>query len=130
MNKKQVILIVDDDEDDKQLFFEAVKEVDETIECRAASDGMEALKMLNDKKNSVPDYIFLDLRMPGIGGKKCLLEMRKKERLRNIPVIVYSTSTEIRDENEFKEAGVVHFISKPANPQEIYYLVSFVINEC
>ena len=129
MKENIVLLIVDDDEDDRQLFIESAKEVDENITCITANDGQEALQMLKNKENKLPGYIFLDLRMPGFSGKKCLEEIKKDERLLHIPVIIYTTSREVEDAVELKKMGAAHFISKPINPEEIYYLISAVIEE-
>ena len=128
MKDNITLLIVDDDSDDRQLFIEAVKEFDPGITCFTASDGQQALEFLHTT-DSLPDFIFLDLRMPRFNGKRCLLELKKDEQLRNIPVIIYTTSREVEESSELKELGAVYFISKPGNPEEIYYLVSFVLEE-
>lgn len=120
---------MDDDEDDKQLFIESVKEVDENINCVTASDGQEAIIFLKDEHNTLPDYIFLDLRMPRINGKQCLEEIRKDKRLRNIPVFIYTTSKNVQDSIDLKKMGAVHFITKPENPTEIYYILSLILGE-
>ena len=123
------ILLVDDDEDDRKLFVEATKEVDNSINCLSASDGMEALDFLRDDRNTVPDYIFLDLRMPGLTGEECLIEMKKESRLATVPVIVYTTSRDVRESARLKQLGAAHFMSKPISPDDVYYMVSFVLNE-
>lgn len=129
MKNKTKLLIVDDDADDRQLFIDAVKDFDEDIVCVSAKDGKEALDLLNDLNTSLPDYIFLDLRMPRFNGKRCLMEIKKNERLKEIPVIIYTTSRELEDSKELKEMGAIHFISKPANPEEVYFVVSFALEE-
>jgi CheY-like chemotaxis protein len=129
MKKDLTILIADDDEDDKKLFIESAKEVDENITCITATDGQQALRFLKDETNPLPDYIFLDLRMPRINGKQCLEEIRKDQRLRQIRVFIYTTSIDTREAIELKQKGAVHFISKPDNPTEIYYILSVVLNE-
>ncbi len=129
MEKNITVFIVDDDEDDKKLFVESAKEISEHIVCVTASDGQEALKHLRDENNPLPDYIFLDLRMPRIGGKQCLEEIRKDERLQHIPVFIYTTSKDVKDSIELKKSGAVHFISKPDNPGDIYYILSLILYE-
>jgi CheY-like chemotaxis protein len=129
MKENITIFIADDDEDDKKLFIESAKEVSKGINCLTAGDGQEALRLLKDEGNPLPDYIFLDLRMPRIGGKKCLEEIRKDKRLQHIPVFIYSTSKDVKDAAELKKNGAVHFISKPANPEDIYYILSVVLEE-
>jgi CheY-like chemotaxis protein len=123
------ILIVDDDADDRELFIDAVKEVDEEINCITATDGKQALERLKSNYHSLPDFIFLDLRMPRFSGRKCLMELKKDEQLKSIPVVIYTTSKDVEEANELQELGAVHFISKPSDPEEIYYVVSFVLEE-
>lgn len=129
MKKTMTILLVDDDEDDRKLFFEAVKEVDQTISCVGAESCKEGLIYLKEESNIIPDFIFLDLRMPGLSGEKCLEEIKKDARLLHIPVIVYTTSKELSESIALKKMGAAHFMSKPVSPEEVYYMVSFVLNE-
>ena len=123
------ILLVDDDEDDRQLFVEATKEVDSTIVCNTASDGTAALAYLLDERNGVPDFIFLDLRMPGLSGEECLVEIKKEQRVAAVPVIVYTTSRDVQESKRLKQLGAAHFASKPVSQEEVYYMVSFVLGE-
>ena len=129
MKDSMRFLIVDDDADDRMLFIEAVKEIDETIECKTANNGQLALNLLKNTENALPDFIFLDIRMPRIDGKKCLSEIKKDERLKHIPVIIYTTSKAVEESKELMSMGAFHFISKPSNADEIFYLVSFVMDE-
>ena len=123
------ILLVDDDEDDRKLFIDATKEVDSTINCFSASDGMEALAYLRDDQNDVPDFIFLDLRMPGFSGEECLIEIKQEPRMASVPVIVYTTSRDVQESVRLKHLGAAHFASKPVSSEEVYYMVSFIIGE-
>jgi len=122
-------MLVDDDEDDRKLFLEATKEVDETITCISTGNAREALLYLKNTDNPLPDYIFLDLRMPGLSGKDCLVEIKKETRLMRIPVIVYTTSRDVKESMELKRLGAAHFMTKPVFPDEVYYMVSFVLGE-
>jgi DNA-binding NtrC family response regulator len=122
-------LIVDDDADDRMLFIEAAREVDETIECRIAKNGEEALNLLRNIENRLPDFIFLDIRMPRMSGKKCLFEIKNDERLKGIPVIIYTTSKVVEESKELRDMGAFHFMTKPKNADEIFYLISFVVDE-
>ena len=123
------ILLVDDDEDDRELFIEAVGEVDKDIRCIAAAGGEDALQYLSDTANPAPDFIFLDLRMPGLSGQQCLEEIKKDARLASVPVIVYTTSRDVKESETLKKLGAVHFMSKPVSPSDVYYMVSFVLGE-
>jgi len=127
MTENITIFIADDDEDDKQLFIDSAREVNERIHFVTASDGQEALRLLKEEQNVRPDYIFLDLRMPRFSGKQCLEEIRKDKRLHDIPVFIYTTSTDERDSAELRQLGAVHFISKPADSGDVYYILSVVL---
>jgi DNA-binding NtrC family response regulator len=129
MNKHISLLLIDDDEDDRKLFFESVREIDETITCNGTASCQEGLVYLRNEINPLPNFIFLDLRMPGFSGEKCLEEIKKDARLLHIPVIVYTTSREVSESIALKKMGAAHFMSKPTAPEEVYYMVSFVLNE-
>jgi CheY-like chemotaxis protein len=123
------ILLIDDDADDRKLFFEATAEFDDTIKYVAAANAQEALSYLNDVDNVLPDFIFLDLRMPGLSGEQCLIEIKKDPRLASVPVIIYTTSRDEKESARLKSLGAAHFMSKPVLPDDVFYMVSFVLGE-
>jgi CheY-like chemotaxis protein len=123
------ILLIEDDKEDSMIFSEAVMEVDPTIDFMGVPDAGKALSYLKDCKNRLPDFIFLDLRMPGMTGQECLVERKKDPRLAPVPVIVYSTSKDVKESILLKGLGAVHFMSKPVSPVDVYYMVSFVLEE-
>ena len=124
---KKVIFLIDDDIDDQEFFTEAVKEVDPNIKCHIASSCDEGLELLNNSE-VLPDYIFLDLNMPKVDGKKCLLELKKNARVKEIPVIIYSTSSLKKDIDETKAMGAVHFLTKPAAFRELCNAIENVLS--
>jgi CheY-like chemotaxis protein len=111
------------------LFFEATEDYDDTIKYFAAADAREALLYLNNAANTLPDFIFLDLKMPGLSGEQCLIEIKKDPRLASIPVIIYTTSRDEKESKRLKGLGAAHFMSKPVLPDDVYYMVSFVLGE-
>jgi CheY-like chemotaxis protein len=129
MRKKRTFFIVDDDIDDQDLFIEAVNEVDNSIECLSASNCEEALDLLKNRKIALPDMIFLDLNMPRLNGKQCLAELKKQAHLRDIPVVIYSTSSEKRDIEETTRLGAAHFLTKPNKFEELCKALSFVVSK-
>lgn len=129
MKNRLSFLIVDDDADDRMLMIEAIREIDEAIECKIARNGEQALELLKNIEHPMPNFIFLDIRMPRLNGKKCLFEIKKDERLKDIPVIIYTTSKAVEESQELRAMGAFHFISKPGNADEIFYLISFVMEE-
>ncbi|MEO5594102.1 MAG: response regulator [Chitinophagaceae bacterium] len=129
MDNNLRLLIVDDDPDDREFFIEAIKDVDETIECITASNGIQALEWLRDTGHPLPDLIFLDISMPLLNGRNCLAEIKKDQRLLTIPVIIYTTSKDIDESRELKKMGALHFMTKPRDAEEIYYPVAVVLEE-
>lgn len=127
MVRKKRFFIVDDDLDDQELFIEAVNEVDSSIECISSSNCEEALDLLKNSKIDLPDVIFLDLNMPRLNGKQCLVELKRQAHLQHIPVIIYSTSSEKRDIEETARLGAAHFLTKPNKFEELCKAVSFVV---
>jgi CheY-like chemotaxis protein len=129
MMKLASVMIVDDDEDDCQLFTDSIRQFDAEIKCLVAKDGQLALDLLLKDSASLPSLIFLDLRMPRLSGKKCLIELKNNPATKDIPVIIYTTSRSLLESAELKQLGAAHFITKPTNPEEIYYLLSMVLEE-
>ncbi len=113
MSDVKTVMIVDDDPDDRMIFEEALSDAAPGSICLAARDGEEALRLLSERLDNPPNYIFLDLNMPRISGKQCLVEIRKMPQLQQVPVIIYSTSTLSDDVRETKDLGANHFLSKP-----------------
>lgn len=128
MRKNRIYLLVDDDIDDQDLFAEAVHEIDSTIQCYSVFDCEEALQFLRSGTVSLPDLIFLDLNLPRINGKQCLIELKNDAVLRDIPVIIYSTSSERSDIAETARLGAVHFLTKPNRFGELCNALRFVIS--
>lgn len=108
----KILMIVDDDRDDRFFFINAVRKVDAAFVCLVAQNGEEALQQLKITTD-LPDYIFLDINMPVMGGKACLIELKKDHRLRAIPVIIYSTSMNQPEIEELSKLGSAYYLTKP-----------------
>jgi len=121
------VLIIDDDEDDCDLFVDAMKTLDEPIECRKEFSGDSAMTLLKASAYK-PDYIFLDINMGIHGGKKCLLEISQIESLKDIPVIMYTTSKRNEDKEWTMRLGASHFITKPSSLTELCDEIEFVLH--
>jgi CheY-like chemotaxis protein len=129
MDKPLILFLAEDDPVDRTLFVEAVREIDTAIQCNTANDGEEAIDFLKDPGNPVPDFIFLDLRMPKISGEKCLALIREDTRLKEVPVIIFTTTRELATAENLKKMGASHFMSKPTNIDDVYFLISHVLND-
>jgi len=111
--RPKILLIIDDDPDDREFFCEALKEVDGSAICYTCKNGMEAIDMLTSEQSPVPDFIFLDLNMPVLSGKQCLLALKKIRKLGQTHIIIYTTSKLTDDFSETISMGAMHFMTKP-----------------
>jgi CheY-like chemotaxis protein len=114
MAASKTCFLIDDDHDDQLIFALALQQVSGSILCVTADNGMEALKKLG-QKSFHPDYIFIDLNMPGMNGTECMLEIKGMHHLKNIPIIIYTTSSNQKDVVETNALGACAFITKPSH---------------
>ncbi len=119
MNLNPIILLVDDDIDDQDFFIDALEVADESIQCITANDGEEALSILQGPERVIPDFIFLDQNMPRLSGLKCLRELKKLEYIKNVPIIMYSTSHAEKDKTEATFLGANYFFIKTHSFKEL-----------
>lgn len=120
------IVVADDDRDDLDFFRDALKDNCPDIKVTVAEDGSKLLLMLN--KITLPDIIVLDLNMPCISGKDCLKAIRKDDKYKKVPIVVYSTSSNTRDVEECLNYGANHYVTKPSSIQAISTLVKKLCN--
>lgn len=113
MQEKIICFLIDDDDDDQEIFSLALNTIDENISFVTANDGIEALNKLQIEGAFTPHFIFLDLNMVRMSGRECLREIKKIPHLKNIPVIIYSTSSEQKDITETMLLGATDYIVKP-----------------
>lgn len=115
---KKTCFLIDDDVDDQEIFVMALDQLNIQFNCIVANNGNEALQKLK-REPVLPDYIFLDLNMPRMNGKECLKELKKNERLQNIPVIIYTTSSSKADMEDTLKLGAAGFITKPFSLKDL-----------
>jgi len=117
---------VDDDSDDISIFIDAVKDIDPLILCTDAwccEDGINLLK-----NGLRPNFIFLDINTPRMDGFQCLVELKKNAELRNIPTIMYTTSSKRTDREKALQLGAHSFIVKPNGYKELKQLVEYALS--
>ena len=120
-------LVIDDDSDDRELFSEALASVDPVIVCDHATDGAEALKRLAMLEMAMPDIIFLDINMPGMNGWQFLTRLKAEDKYKDIPVIVYSTSSNTKDKRIAGDLGALCFITKPHAYRQLKHMLGIVV---
>lgn len=104
--------LVDDDADDREIFAMALKKAHAEYVCDMAKNGKEAIEAIQNC-DIVPGYIFVDLNMPQVSGRECVMAFKNIDRLENVPIIVYTTSSLTRDVDDIRNLGATHYLVKP-----------------
>lgn len=115
---KAIILVADDDEDDCLLIRDALEENGFRGRHEFVYDGKALMDTLYDIINGagdigVPDLILLDLNMPKKDGREALNEIKSQPKLRDIPVVILTTSSDSRDIELCNRLGASSYITKP-----------------
>ena len=114
LDKMKNIFLAEDDADDRMFFEDALKEVTIPTHLTLANDGLELMSNLETViEPPPPDVIFLDLNMPRKNGFQCLEEIRNTPKLKDIPVVIFSTTTNEDAVNKTYQHGANHYICKP-----------------
>ncbi|HYP04701.1 MAG TPA: response regulator [Bryobacteraceae bacterium] len=118
--KPITILMADDDEDDRNMARQALDENRLANDFHVVMDGEELMDYLyrrgqyaNPEASPRPGLILLDLNMPKKSGREALAEIRADASLRQIPVVVLTTSKAEEDIFRSYDLGANAFISKP-----------------
>ncbi|MGH7206262.1 MAG: response regulator [Nitrospiraceae bacterium] len=113
------ILLVEDNEDDIVIIHEAFAEARLVNVMKTVRDGEEALAYLahqgKHKKASMPALILLDINMPKKNGFEVLKEMKADPQLRQLPVIMLTTSESEEDIARSYANGACSYIRKPVD---------------
>lgn len=121
------ILYVDDDPDDRQFFQEAMLTIDNRFECIMCQDGLDALSFLSEGR--FPDIIFLDINMPLMDGKACLMEIRGNKNTAHIPVIMFTTTNNPEERIICENLGATDFLLKPVSCRNMTELLASILTE-
>lgn len=129
--KKRTILCVDDDPDDLVLLKEAVADAQQTYCFIEARNGKEALAYLQLAKQTAefPCLIILDINMPILNGKETLQMIKSDDALKNIPAVVFTTSSNSEDKL-FCSSFSTDMISKPVYFEELRQTVQRLLGYC
>lgn len=120
--KRGVILLVDDNADDVELTLMAFEKAELDAEVVVARDGLEALdyllgtgKYVGRDVRELPNVVLLDLKMPRLDGIGLLKRIRGDARIKHLPVVILTSSTEEKDLAESYKHWVNSYVRKPVN---------------
>lgn len=134
MNKKDLnILLADDDTDDCIFFKEVLDELLIKTHLETVNDGEQLMIYLAETSRELIDVLFLDINMPRKNGFECLAEIKQNEKLKDLPVIIFSTSYEQEVVNSLHESGAHYFIRKPSDFAQfkkiIYHTLLLIVQD-
>ena len=119
---EKVILLVEDNPDDVKLALRALRNSHILNKIVVAGDGAQALDFLlrgkapdGGSSNILPTVVLLDLKLPKVDGLEVLKQVRADERLRRLPVVVLTSSSEERDLISSYDLGANSYIRKPVD---------------
>ena len=122
LNHSQSILLVEDNQDDYEATCRAFKKANLSnpiVWCKSGQAALDCLKQQGAYKEAHrgarPGLILLDLNMPGMDGRKTLEAIKQNHALKQIPVIVLTTSADERDIQACYQAGANTYVQKPVS---------------
>lgn len=123
--KKINVLLADDDRDDRLFFENALKKLSIPTNFTTVADGDQLMEYLNNNlsEKDLIDVIFLDINMPSKNGFECLSEIKKNEKLKDIPVVMFSTSSSPDDMKKGFNTGANVYIRKPSDFSQLIQVI-------
>jgi CheY-like chemotaxis protein len=129
------ILMAEDDPDDRMLTRDALDETSLSTDLEFVCDGEELLDYLHRRgpyaapdRAPRPGLILLDLNMPRKDGRLALKEIKDDPELRQIPIVVLTTSRSEEDVLYTYDMGVNSFIVKPSSFDSLVDIVRTLVN--
>lgn len=122
MSSLNRLLLVEDDVVDVMSMRRALRDLAITAPLTVAENGDRAIRLLREMR-PFPSLILLDLNMPGMNGLELLRLLKSDDSTRHIPVVVLTTSQELRDRMESFKLGAAGYIAKPESYDEFVEIV-------
>ncbi len=119
------VLIADDDDDDYLIFSIAIEELDFTVLLTRATNGQVLLEILEQK---VPDILFLDILMPCTEGRECLKVIRANKKYDGMPIIMYTSMTDLKNIEFCYREGSNLYVIKPHSISELKLVLERILS--
>jgi len=123
MNTNPLVLLADDDEDDCLFFKEIIDDLPFISTLSAVNSGSDLMRLLYQTADNLPDILFLDLNMPGKTGFDCLVEIKGNNRLKHLPVVIFSTSMDPVVADSLYRHGAHYYLRKPGEFSKLKELI-------
>ncbi len=124
---ERTILVVEDNPDDVRLLTRAFRKAEVTSPVVYAADGQEAIEMLTSEAEArapLPDVILLDLKLPRRSGFEVLEWLKADERMRQVPVVILTSSAGTSDLSRAYDLGANSYLVKPVDNADLTQMVA------
>ena len=125
---KPIILYAEDDFDDFESIKEALEQISDQQLLLHARNGQEAVSYI-EKATTLPSLIVLDLNMPVMDGKEVLQWLKGREQFKNIPVMIFTTSSREEDVKLCQKHGCT-FFRKPTLYRDLLHVAQTMLKLC
>ena len=123
------IIVVDDDHEDHLILRDYFSDAGKDQCVKFIDNGKKAIEFLEQlSDDDLPRLIVLDLNMPILNGTQTLLKLKATPRLRNIPVIVFSTSENENEKRKCLSFGAIDYMVKPVGFEDGKMMVNKFMN--
>ena len=116
-----LVLHIEDDDGDAHLVVRSLSQGSIPVRISRASDGKEALDFLaaiESRESEAPGLILLDLKLPFLSGKEILIHIRSRENIRELPVVIFTSSDAAEDIVACEDGGCNEYVVKPIEYSE------------
>ncbi|MFZ4826667.1 MAG: response regulator [Phototrophicaceae bacterium] len=120
---KQMVVVVDDEKGFLDIIQIILKRAGYTP--LAVQDSREAMKLI---ETLLPDAIILDDNMPHLTGAEICQQIKKNDKTRHIPVVMYTAGTRLEKSSYQVQTGANHVLFKPCMPDEILKAIRLVLD--
>ncbi len=123
------ILVAEDDMDEQEILAVAFSESIPDLHQKFVNNGSELMKLLMDNTIELPCILALDINMPHKNGLECLAEIRMQERLKRLPVIIYTNSCQAESVQSAYNLGANFYFPKPDTIPQLCNVLKHVVTQ-
>ena len=130
------ILVVEDDEDQVRLALRAftkhgvMRELDDLVVARSGDEALEYMMGRGAYEgrdtSDTPEFVLLDMNLPGMNGLEVLKRLRADDRTSLVPVVIFSSSSEHEDVAEGYRRGANSYVTKPSNYEKFSEAMNYL----
>lgn len=117
----KLVMVIDDSLTVRKIIETSLRR--EGINSVSYSDGIEALRALNERRHPIPDLVILDIGLPKMDGYEVARHLKTKQQLGNTTIIMLSGRDGVIDRLKGRLAGAKDYITKPFRTQEVMSVV-------